>query len=141
LVIARLHNSRANAKTKLAAASLELKTAETELGRVRRLKYALEDVRVRLKLGRPDDSTPATCRPEDRPVILAACALKPTAQAQLLIRSWFGCQEAAAAVITEPIWEKMVLMLPATLGISAPAATATNPAIRAYSIRSCPRLF
>src|SRR5260370_42169652 len=45
-------------------------------------------------------------------------------------------QLAAAAVITEPICEKMVLMLAATEGMMAPAATATNPAIRAYSIRS-----
>lgn len=35
---------------------------------------------------------------------------------------------------------KMVVMLSATPGMIAPAATATNPAIRAYSIRSCPRL-
>jgi uncharacterized protein (DUF433 family) len=33
---------------------------------------------------------------------------------------------------------KIVLILLATVGIIAPAATATNPAIRAYSIRSCP---
>jgi hypothetical protein len=32
---------------------------------------------------------------------------------------------------------KTVLMLLDTLGISAPAATATKPAIKAYSIRSC----
>ena len=35
---------------------------------------------------------------------------------------------------------KIVLMLVATPGIMAPAATATNPAMRAYSIRSCPRV-
>jgi hypothetical protein len=33
----------------------------------------------------------------------------------------------------------MVLMLVATPGMIAPAATATNPAMRAYSMRSCPR--
>ncbi|MGD0618987.1 MAG: hypothetical protein ABSB67_15150 [Bryobacteraceae bacterium] len=43
---------------------------------------------------------------------------------------WF-----AALDITLPISEKMVLMLLATLGIMAPAATATKPAINAYSIR------
>ena len=35
---------------------------------------------------------------------------------------------------------KIVLMLVATPGMIAPAATATNPAIKAYSMRSCPRL-
>jgi hypothetical protein len=45
----------------------------------------------------------------------------------------------AAAVITLPILLKIVLMLVATCGMIAPAATATNPAIRAYSIRSWPR--
>ena len=35
---------------------------------------------------------------------------------------------------------KIVLMLVATLGMMAPAATATKPAIKAYSIRSCPRV-
>ena len=49
-------------------------------------------------------------------------------------------QLAAAAAITELIFEKTVLMLLATLGISAPAATATKPAISAYSIRSWPCL-
>ena len=34
----------------------------------------------------------------------------------------------------------MVLMLSATPGMTAPAATATNPAMSAYSIRSCPRV-
>ena len=34
----------------------------------------------------------------------------------------------------------IVLMLDATFGMTAPAATATKPAIKAYSIRSCPRL-
>jgi hypothetical protein len=34
----------------------------------------------------------------------------------------------------------MVLMLCDTPGMMAPAATATKPAIRAYSIRSCPRV-
>jgi hypothetical protein len=41
-----------------------------------------------------------------------------------------------AAVITDAIFEKIVLMLVATPGIIAPAATATKPAIRAYSMRS-----
>src|ERR1051326_3541700 len=34
--------------------------------------------------------------------------------------------------------EKIVLMLLATPGISAPAAKATKPANKAYSIKSCP---
>ena len=34
----------------------------------------------------------------------------------------------------------MVLMEFATPGMIAPAATATKPAMRAYSIKSCPRL-
>ena len=33
-----------------------------------------------------------------------------------------------------------MLMLLATPGMIAPAATATKPAINAYSMRSCPRL-
>jgi hypothetical protein len=33
----------------------------------------------------------------------------------------------------------MVLMLLETPGMIAPAVTATNPAIKAYSMRSCPR--
>jgi hypothetical protein len=41
--------------------------------------------------------------------------------------------------MTEEILLKIVLMLEATPGMIAPAATATNPAIRAYSIKSCPR--
>ena len=45
---------------------------------------------------------------------------------------------AAAAVIALATLEKMVEMLVATPGITAPAVTATKPAIRAYSIRSCP---
>ena len=44
------------------------------------------------------------------------------------------------ADITLPTLEKMVLMLVATLGIMAPAATATKPAINAYSIKSWPRV-
>jgi hypothetical protein len=44
----------------------------------------------------------------------------------------------AALDITLATLEKMVLMLVATLGIIAPAAVATNPAISAYSMRSCP---
>ena len=39
-----------------------------------------------------------------------------------------------------PFQLKMVLMLLATPGMMAPAATATNPAIKAYSMRSCPRV-
>jgi hypothetical protein len=42
--------------------------------------------------------------------------------------------------MTLEILLKMVLMLLATLGIIAPAATATNPAINAYSMRSWPRV-
>src|SRR5260370_42110697 len=45
-------------------------------------------------------------------------------------------QLAAAAVITEPICENMVEILPATDGMMEPAATSTKPAISAYSIRS-----
>ena len=40
--------------------------------------------------------------------------------------------------ITELTLEKMVLMLVATAGIKAPADVATKPAIKEYSIRSCP---
>ena len=47
---------------------------------------------------------------------------------------------AAAAVITDAIFEKMVLMLVDTPGRMAPAATATKPAIRAYSIISWARV-
>jgi hypothetical protein len=46
----------------------------------------------------------------------------------------------AAAVNTELTCEKIVLMLLATFGMIAPAATATKPAMSAYSIRSCPRV-
>jgi hypothetical protein len=45
-------------------------------------------------------------------------------------------QLAAAPDITELIFENTVLMLLETVGINAPAATATKPAIRAYSIKS-----
>ena len=41
-----------------------------------------------------------------------------------------------AIAITEPTFEKIVLMLDATPGMMAPAATATKPAIKAYSMRS-----
>ena len=44
----------------------------------------------------------------------------------------------AAVLITDETFEKMVLMLVATPGMIAPAATATKPAIRAYSMRSWP---
>jgi len=40
-----------------------------------------------------------------------------------------------ATVITDPTCEKIVLMLSAAPGITAPAATATKPAIKAYSMR------
>lgn len=40
--------------------------------------------------------------------------------------------------MTEPTFEKMLLMLVATPGMIAPADTATKPGIRAYSIKSCP---
>ena len=43
---------------------------------------------------------------------------------------------AAAAAITDATFEKIVEMLVATPGMMAPAATATKPAINAYSIRS-----
>ncbi len=42
-----------------------------------------------------------------------------------------------AVVKTDPTFEKIVLMAGAMLGTTAPAATATNPAISAYSIKSC----
>jgi hypothetical protein len=48
--------------------------------------------------------------------------------------------QPAAATNSELIFENTVLMLEATLGMRAPAATATKPAISAYSIRSWPRL-
>ena len=38
----------------------------------------------------------------------------------------------------DPTREKIVLMAFPTGGNAAPAATATNPAIKAYSMRSCP---
>ena|SRR5271166_3564524 len=43
-----------------------------------------------------------------------------------------------ALAMVEDTLLKIVLMLVATPGMMAPAATATNPAISAYSIRSCP---
>lgn len=43
-----------------------------------------------------------------------------------------------ALVITEEILLKIVLILVATPGMIAPAATATNPAMSAYSMRSWP---
>ena len=42
--------------------------------------------------------------------------------------------------MTDATFEKIVLMLDAMPGIIAPAATATKPAIKAYSMRSCPRV-
>jgi hypothetical protein len=47
---------------------------------------------------------------------------------------------AAAAVNVLETLLKMVLMLVATPGMIAPAATATKPAINAYSMRSWPRV-
>lgn len=44
----------------------------------------------------------------------------------------------AALVITDAMFENTVLIEFATPGIIAPAATATKPAIRAYSMRSWP---
>jgi len=41
-----------------------------------------------------------------------------------------------ATAITDPTFEKIELMLDATPGMTAPAATATKPAIKAYSMRS-----
>src|SRR5580704_7207253 len=41
--------------------------------------------------------------------------------------------------MTDPTWLNMLLMLVETPGMMAPATTATKPAIRAYSMRSCPR--
>lgn len=46
----------------------------------------------------------------------------------------------AADDINELTFEKIVLIEEATWGITAPAATATNPAINAYSMRSWPRV-
>lgn len=43
----------------------------------------------------------------------------------------------AAAVMTLEILLKILLMLVETPGMIAPAATATKPAISAYSMRSC----
>ena len=43
---------------------------------------------------------------------------------------------AAAVVITDATFENMVLMLLETPGRIAPAARATKPAIKAYSMRS-----
>jgi hypothetical protein len=40
----------------------------------------------------------------------------------------------------DPTREKIVLMAFPTGGNAAPAATVTNPAIKAYSMRSCPRV-
>ena len=46
----------------------------------------------------------------------------------------------AAAVSVLATLLKIVLMLVATPGMIAPAATATKPAIKAYSMRSWPRV-
>src|SRR5579884_4084860 len=53
---------------------------------------------------------------------------------------WFRRSQPPLVSNTEPILLKMELMLLETPGIMAPAATATKPAIKAYSIRSCPRV-
>ena len=44
---------------------------------------------------------------------------------------------AAAAVMVLATLLKILLMLVETPGMIEPAATATNPAIKAYSMRSC----
>lgn len=48
---------------------------------------------------------------------------------------------AAADVIADATFEKTVLIEVDTPGMIAPAATATKPAINAYSIKSCPFRF
>jgi len=48
---------------------------------------------------------------------------------------------AAASAIIELIFENTVLMLLAIFGNQDPAATATKPAINAYSIRPWPLTF
>jgi len=48
------------------------------------------------------------------------------------------CEDADES--TELTCEKIVLILLATFGMIAPAATATKPAINAYSMRSWPRV-
>src|SRR5579862_6041366 len=48
------------------------------------------------------------------------------------------CQLPLALLRTELTCEKIWEILVATPGMIAPAATATKPAISAYSIRSCP---
>ena len=45
-----------------------------------------------------------------------------------------------ASVKTLETLLKIWLTLVAAFGMIAPAATATNPAIKAYSMRSCPRV-
>lgn len=50
----------------------------------------------------------------------------------------FSLRQLAAFAITLVILLKILLMLLDTAGIIAPAATATNPTIKAYSIKSCP---
>jgi hypothetical protein len=45
-----------------------------------------------------------------------------------------------ATTSTDPTFENIVLMLLAHPGMRAPEETATSPAIRAYSIRSCPQV-
>lgn len=50
----------------------------------------------------------------------------------------FSLRQLAAFAITLVILLKTLLMLLDTAGIIAPAATATNPTIKAYSIKSCP---
>jgi hypothetical protein len=50
-----------------------------------------------------------------------------------------GPYDPLAAVITDETFENISLMLLDTPGMIAPAATATKPAISAYSIKSWPR--
>jgi hypothetical protein len=45
-----------------------------------------------------------------------------------------------ALVMVEPTFDQIVLMLVAMFGLNAPAVTAMNPAINAYSTRSCPQV-
>lgn len=57
----------------------------------------------------------------------------------VLVSAWCAAQ-LAAAVITLDTLLNILLMLVETEGMIAPAATATNPAMRAYSIKSWPRV-
>ena len=59
-----------------------------------------------------------------------------TAAGTRLAGNWGAQLVVAAVVITDATLEKIVLMLVETPGRIAPAARATNPAIKAYSMRS-----